>query len=284
MINPILDLGRLQGPVILFGGPYSNLAATQAMRAEAQRLLIPPERVICTGDIIAYCAEPAETLELIRDWGIPVVQGNCEQSLGNDAPDCGCGFDAGSSCSLLSVEWYRFAHSRVTEEQKTWMAELPGQLEFQLGALRFRVVHGSNRNINEFIFPGTPGTLKQSLLTASHADVVIGGHCGIPFSEKFAGGYWLNAGVVGMPANDGTEDGWYLRLEPTDEGIAAHWRRLQYDALSSQKRMRDLDLCRAYSDALTSGIWPSNTILPESDRTMTGQPLKVQSINLHLTS
>ena len=105
MINPKRDLEQLNGPVLLFGGPYSNLAATEAMQAEAQRLQIPSERIICTGDIIAYCAEPVETLELIRRWGIHVVQGNCEQSLGAGAPDCGCGFDSDSSCISHCDSW-----------------------------------------------------------------------------------------------------------------------------------------------------------------------------------
>src|SRR5262249_49677416 len=67
------DLGVLDGPVLVFGGPYSNLEAAQAIRAEAARLGIPRERTICTGDIVAYCADPGATVALIRDWGIPVV-------------------------------------------------------------------------------------------------------------------------------------------------------------------------------------------------------------------
>ena len=54
-----LDLGNLDAPVLLFGGPYSNLRATQAMRAEADRLGIPADHVICTGDVVAYAAAPA---------------------------------------------------------------------------------------------------------------------------------------------------------------------------------------------------------------------------------
>ena len=29
-------------------------------------------------DVVAYCAEPVETVALIRDWGCAVVMGNCE--------------------------------------------------------------------------------------------------------------------------------------------------------------------------------------------------------------
>jgi predicted phosphodiesterase len=282
MINPNLDLGLLNGPVLLFGGPYSNLAATEAMQTEAQRLQIPPERIICTGDIIAYCAEPAETLELIRHWGIHVVQGNCEQSLGAGAPDCGCGFDADSSCSLLSIEWYRYASERVSAEQQRWMAELPRQLDFQLGSLRFSAVHGSPDSINEFIFPGTAQALKQARLSATAADVVVGGHCGIPFGERLDTGYWLNAGVIGMPANDGTQDGWYLLLEPDNDGISAHWHRLPYGASLSQQRMHSTRLCAEYAETLTTGIWPSHSVLPPSDKALTGQTLQPISLRLSL--
>eukprot|EP00656_Telonema_subtile_P021891 TRINITY_DN22934_c0_g1_i1.p1 TRINITY_DN22934_c0_g1~~TRINITY_DN22934_c0_g1_i1.p1 ORF type:complete len:136 (+),score=1.16 TRINITY_DN22934_c0_g1_i1:113-520(+) len=113
-----MDLGTLHSPVLIFGGPYSNLAATQAMQAEAARLGFPAQQVICTGDLVAYCAEPEATVQLIRDWGISVVMGNCEESLAQNAPDCGCGFDQGSACSLLSVEWYNsvsYTHLRAHE-------------------------------------------------------------------------------------------------------------------------------------------------------------------------
>jgi hypothetical protein len=87
VFNQNLSLGDLafkpfvfdqSGPVLIFGEPYSNLAATQAMRRRAEELDIPPARVICNGDLIATCAEPQETLQLVRDWGIKVVQKNCE--------------------------------------------------------------------------------------------------------------------------------------------------------------------------------------------------------------
>lgn len=78
----IPELGDLSGPILIFGFPYSNLAATRAMRERAEELGIPPERTLCTGEVVAYCAQPEETVALIRDWGIAVVQGNCEESLG----------------------------------------------------------------------------------------------------------------------------------------------------------------------------------------------------------
>ena len=114
-----MDLGVLQGDVLVFGGNYSNLQATLALRQQAGICGIPPERVICTGDIVAYCAEPEETTQLIRDWGIPVVMGNCEESLGFDSDDCGCGFEEGTACSILSNSWFNFSRNKVSDASKS---------------------------------------------------------------------------------------------------------------------------------------------------------------------
>ena len=98
----ITDLGELSGPALVFGGPYSNLQATRAVKAVAEDLRIPAGRAICTGDLVAYGADPRATVDLVRAWGNVVVMGNCEESLAQDADVCGCNFIEGSECDLLS--------------------------------------------------------------------------------------------------------------------------------------------------------------------------------------
>ena len=45
---------HFDGPALVFGGPYGNLEATQALLDEAARLGVPPRRIVCTGDVVAY--------------------------------------------------------------------------------------------------------------------------------------------------------------------------------------------------------------------------------------
>jgi len=59
---PAIPTVHARGPVMVLGGPYSNLEATRAALAEAARLKIPRERIICTGDVVAYGADPAATV------------------------------------------------------------------------------------------------------------------------------------------------------------------------------------------------------------------------------
>jgi predicted phosphodiesterase len=265
--------------LLIFGGPYSNHAATLAMQSRALELGISPSRVICTGDVIAYCAEPVETLDLIRDWGIQVVMGNCEEALANGEADCGCGFEADSECSLLAVTWYEYANRRVSVAHRRWMQALPRSIDFVMAETRFRVVHASMSSINEFVFASSDHDPHLAQVQDAGIDVVIGGHSGIPFGRDIGERYWLNAGVIGMPANDGGSHGWYLLLEPRDRGIDASWHRLDYDHGASRESTNVAGM-HAYGDALSTGLWPSVDILPEAEAQQTGQPLNLPPLHI----
>ncbi|MEH6650136.1 MAG: metallophosphoesterase family protein [Motiliproteus sp.] len=274
-----IDLGALSGPVLVFGGCYSNLQATQAMQAVAEELGITPEQVICTGDVVAYCADPQPTIDLVRDWGITVVQGNCEQSLADGSADCGCGFDPGSSCSLLSIAWYRYASEQVDQSACRWMAQLPQQVCFSLAGRDFCVVHAGLSSNNRFLFSSTDDAAFTEELQGCDSDVVIGGHCGLPFGRSISLHhpqqeqrlrYWLNSGVIGMPANDGTQQGWYLLLQPDGDRILCQWHRLAYDAQGAAARMLQVGLPEPYAQALIDGLWPSVDVLPSVERQQQG--------------
>ncbi|CAK0801183.1 unnamed protein product, partial [Prorocentrum cordatum] len=105
----VADLGVLDGRLLLFGGVYSNLQALEALVAVCRdELRIPPERVIHTGDVVAYCAQPREATELLMSTGYHCLAGNCEESVSAGSHDCGCGFpeDLDSKCAEYSRNWY----------------------------------------------------------------------------------------------------------------------------------------------------------------------------------
>ncbi len=267
-----LELGDIDKPLLVFGGPYSNLAATEAMLARAAQLGFAPEQIICTGDVVAYCAEPEQTCQLLIESGIHVVMGNCEESLASEADDCGCGFEPGMLCSTLSEQWYRYATQHISAETRQWMAQLPPSLSFNLAGYRVRVIHGGVSQINRFIFASTNEQIKLQELQDAQADIIIGGHCGIPFGQRLGSRAWLNAGVIGLPANDGTRSGWYLLLTPSAKGIEAEWRRLDYDHDHSFNSMQEAGL-NSYAQTLQTGLWPSMDILPGIERSQQGNAL-----------
>jgi hypothetical protein len=56
-MNDLPRVIKITGPLLVFGGPYSNLEATAAILAEACRRAIPSGNILCTGDLAAYCAD-----------------------------------------------------------------------------------------------------------------------------------------------------------------------------------------------------------------------------------
>jgi predicted phosphodiesterase len=268
------DLGTLDGPVLVFGGPYSNLEAAQAIRAEAERLGVPPARTICTGDTVAYCADPGATVALIRDWGIPVVQGNVEEQLGAGAEDCACGFTPGSACETLATQWYAHAEREITADDRRWMAGLPRLIRFTLAGRRMAALHGGASRINRWVFASTPAAEKHAEAAMAGAEGVVAGHCGLPFVDISGGRLWCNAGTVGLPANDGTPRAWYAILAPERQGaIAVSIRALTYDHARAAQKMRRSGLAEGYARALETGLWPPSDILPPAERAAAGRAL-----------
>ncbi|MBI3709623.1 MAG: metallophosphoesterase family protein, partial [Proteobacteria bacterium] len=180
----------LDGPLLVYGGPYGNLEAMRALRDAASRLGISGSHAICTGDVVAYGADPQATVDLVRDWGCPVVMGNCEESLAADAADCGCGFTQGSTCATLSAQWFTATRRDLDAEAKAWMGGLPRRITLTLAGRRLAAIHGGVAQINRFVFASTPDSEKAAEIDATGCDGVLSGHCGIPFTQRIGDRLW----------------------------------------------------------------------------------------------
>ena len=269
MAVEVLDLGELEGDVLLYGGPYSNLQATRALFDEADQRGIPRERRICTGDIVAYCADPIATLRLVATEGGPVVAGNTERQLAAGAEDCGCGFEDGSTCNILSKGWYSKALRAVLSapEVLPGITGLPDMAVFSHSGLRIAVIHGGLTDIARFIWPSSPEAVfaeEVAAITeaAGPVDMVVAGHAGIAFHRPVAGVQWFNAGVIGMPQNNGTPQTRFLTIG--EDGVQLE--ALSYDYRAAATAMRAAGLTQGYEAALDSGWWPSEDVLPKELR------------------
>jgi len=198
--------------------------------------------------------------------------GNCEEALAAEAADCGCGFAEDSACAALSTQWYAYAARNVDAESCLWMGALPRRLELEINGRRLVVVHAGVTSINRFVFPSCTEAIEEEL-AACGCDGVIAGHCGVPFTCEVGGRLWHNAGVIGMPANDGTPRGWFSVLTPSGDGIDVEHHALDYDYASAGSKMRQRGLPEGYAAALESGLWPSCDVLPPAELAARGRRL-----------
>jgi len=257
------DLGQLNGPIVLFGGPYSNLQALEALFERARALGVGPERMICTGDVVAYCADAFAVSERMWSSGVPVVAGNCEKQLATRAKNCGCGFEDGSACDLLSVGWYGYASAQISDVQCRWMGQAPDIISFVNAGKRYAVIHGGHHDIARFIWPVSSEAVFDEEWQAVERsigpiDKIIAGHCGVPFERQTPRGAWINAGVIGMPPNDGAPQ---TRFAVLDTGRVT-FHTLDYDHVGAASAMEQTGLTQGYHSALLTGYWPSEDVLP----------------------
>jgi predicted phosphodiesterase len=268
----IKDLGRITGKILVFGGVYSNLPSLKKLMAIAKEQNISSSNIICTGDVVGYCAQPDECAQLIQSWGIHCISGNVEIQLREDLQDCGCSFEEGSRCDTLSKEWYPFAQMNTSPDSLDWMSTLPDHLRFEYAGKKALVLHGSWFETAEFIFRSTPWATKQRNFEATQANLILAGHCGLPFSDSQNDHLWLNAGVIGMPANDGDAQVWYAILDDKDDFSYSH-HSFRYDHTLAASLMRKNGLPDAYALTLEMGLWDNMDILPEAEREERGNPI-----------
>lgn len=267
------DLGSLKGKLLVFGGVYSNLQALESLQAIAENENIPPQQVICTGDVVGYCAAPELCVQRIIKWGIHCIAGNVEIQLREGEEDCGCNFDEAGRCNLFSKQWYPYAQSHLSESSIEWMKTLPDFLQFQYANHTATVLHGSYHETAEFIFRSTNWLIKANNFSASQSDLILAGHCGLPFYEMQAEKIWLNAGVIGMPANDGTTRVWYIILDDNDGKLNFKHHHFEYNHQLAAQKMRENHLPATYANTLETGIWDNCEILPVEETAMQGKTI-----------
>ncbi len=100
-MEDLIDLGSMSGDVLAFGGAVSNAHAMAALGALASARGFDARHMVCTGDVVAYCGQPAKAVAELRALGAATIRGNCEDALARRA----VGLTQGYERALASGWW-----------------------------------------------------------------------------------------------------------------------------------------------------------------------------------
>jgi putative phosphoesterase len=131
------------------------------------------------------------------------------------------------------------------------MHELPFDLRFQLGGKRVRLVHGSPRKVNEYLFEDKPPQTFERIAKLAEADVLVFGHTHRPWFEQRSGVLFVNCGSVGKP-KDGDPRGAFAVLTASDGSVEVGIERVTYDAQAVAREMRQVGLPNELADDLVT--------------------------------
>jgi len=254
------------GRVAAFGGAYSHHLALQALFDDARRRGV--EAIYGLGDLGGFGPHPENLRALVDRPGLHCIQGNYEQSLAAGEEDCNCGYTDPRDNHFAALS-YAYTAAGCSAEFKAWMGSLPEQRRIRVGKRELQLVHGSPRQVNEFLFRSTsPVPFLERLVDRCGADGFLCTHSGLHWHRRLPSGRdVVNVGVIGRPANDGHPHVWYCVLEARGADLAVELVPLRYDHERLAREMREELLPPEFVETILTGWWTTCLeILPAKER------------------
>ena len=234
--------------IAILSDQHGNSAATAAVLAAIAAEA--PDAIYNLGDLVGYGARPNETIALIRERGIPTIMGNYDDGVGFDRDDCGCAYkDADErERGQQSLLWTR---SVTTAENKAYLRTLLPEIRFEAEGKRFRLVHGSPRRMNEYLFEDRDPRSLARIAQRADADVLVFGHTHKPWVREIEGVLFVNAGSVGKPKDGDPRAAWALLTVAPNEPVKVEIRRVPYDVASMAAAIRAAEGCPTTSPGIS---------------------------------
>lgn len=187
------------------------------------------------GDLVGYAPWPNETVDLLRQAGIPGVAGNYDSTVGTHYKHCGCKYEDPKQ-EAQSHESFAWTLAHVTPATSTFLAALPFRIDLlpeggHAAGPRVILVHGTPTLNTVYWTEDRPDDF--CLKMAAHAgartgDVVCFGHTHKPWHREVGGIHFVNTGSVGRP-KDGDWRAGYIILTAGEGPVGVEFVRVEYD-------------------------------------------------------
>lgn len=178
--------------------------------------------------------------------------GNYDLGVGQESDDCGCAYKDALSEALgkRSIAW---TNAHTTAEGKAYLRALLPDISLHLGELRVRLVHGSPRRVNEYLYEDRPASSLERLLDFADAEVLVCGHTHTPYHRLLPSGrHVVNAGSVGKP-KDGDPRACYITLAAEGTDLRVEFVRVAYDIEAAARAIENSELPSEYAAMLRAG-------------------------------
>lgn len=251
--------------IAVLGGIYSNSLALEVALHDARRR--GAEAIYCLGDLGAFGPHPDRVFPLLHEHRAQCIQGNYDNSIGNELADCQCGYTDPRDNHFARLS-YGYTLANTSAPNRAWMRGLPAQLRLKLGRYRLLLCHGSPRRMNEFLWESTtPTHFLEHLADTNEVDVILATHTGIKWHRRLPDDrHFINVGVLGRPENDGRTNVWYALLEASPD-LQVEFIPVEYDHPRLAVEMRAEKLPEEFVETILTGWWTTCLeILPSRER------------------
>lgn len=194
------------------------------------------EKVFCLGDLAMAGPEPAKVISYVKNqknW--VVIQGNTDKMIADFSPEI---------LNNTEKAFPVMAHALVedvlflSDEEKSYLKNLPPQKELLLEGVKILLVHGSPRRNNEDILPDMPLDKLEEIIKDTDADLILCGHTHVPAGyQTNTKQTVVNVGSVGRPMTQDPK-ACYCVIDIKNGTFSLEHRFVDYDREKAAKIMR----------------------------------------------
>jgi predicted phosphodiesterase len=253
--------------IACFGGIYNNYLALDVAIRDARSRGV--DAIYCLGDMGAFGPHPDRVFPLLYDNDVICLQGNYDDSIGNELDNCQCGYTDPRDNHFAQIS-YDYTLANTSAENRGFLRKLPRDIRMELGPLRVLLCHGSPRKVNEFLWQSTTSThFLNCLADQCQVEVIAATHTGIKWERRLSENrHFVNVGVLGRPENDGRTNVWYCVLEYSkDGGLDVQFVPIEFDFRRLAAEMSREGLPVEFIETIHTGWWTTCLeILPSKER------------------
>lgn len=194
------------------------------------------DKILCLGDLAMAGPEPSFAVqkiqELIADGKMISIKGNTDKMLAFYDDEI---FNLVQEKNEIMANALKADVKVLTEEQLSFLRDLPEQYSIEQDDIKVLMVHGSPRKIDENIFPDLPIETVEEMVEDTDASIILCGHTHVPCgyqtnSKKTV----VNVGSVGRPFSEEPKS-CYAILEFLDEGLSIRHKFVDYDTKTASQ-------------------------------------------------
>jgi len=188
------------------------------------------DHLVIAGDLCLNGPCPRQVLEVIRKLECPVIQGNVDVEVVNEAPGKG-------PKKRTTVNWTR---EQIGQAGIDYLASLPfSHLIPNPGGSDLLIVHANPLNVEDAIFPNAPDSDLERLLGKLEPTVgaLAFGHLHIAYTRRWRHLLLADVGSCGAPRDEDVRAAYAILLWQ-DNVWEAEIRRVVYDLKTVLKQIK----------------------------------------------
>ncbi len=217
---------------------HSNKQALKAVLEKFDEINI--DKIICCGDIIGIGPNPEEVIQMLMERKdiLIAVRGNHEKYLIAGLPKEI--HDDKRKMSLEEIRNHEWNHSRLSEESKKFIEELPIEKNIEIEKKKIYIIHYPNNKDGTYKKHIKNPTIieSQDMFEEIDADIFLYGHTHTVSVNNNENKWYVNPGSLGCPMDSCIANAGVLSI--CNEKIDFQCLNIKYDVEKTKEEINNI--------------------------------------------